>query len=308
MSAVDARSSRRGLVITAVGYQWFYNGANFIAFKVSTDALQPLLVGSMRFLIAGLLVLPFAWARRRSAPLTGLMLAHAALLGVVMLVIGQAVAMWGVHFLPAGVASVFGSSAPLFLVILAWAVFGQLPSWRQGAGVLVGFAGLALMALSSSNGGGFSFVGAAMTLVATASWALGSLLSSRLTLPRDPVVALSAQLLTAGLVLTGVVLVSGIAGDARFAAVPVAGWAAVAFLTIASTLVGYAVFLWVDAQASPTLANTYNYAAPVIALGLSALILHEPLTVTKALAGLVTLSGVALMVGAEGEKKQESSL
>ncbi len=73
-------------------------------------------------------------------------------------------------------------------------------------------------------------------------------------------------------------------------------WGALAFLIVASTLIGYAVFLTLNAKVSPTLANTFNYAAPVIALCLSALLLHEPLTMFKLVAGGMTLAGVALMI------------
>lgn len=42
--------------------------------------------------------------------------------------------------------------------------------------------------------------------------------------------------------------------------------------------------------------NTFNYAAPVIALFLSALLLHEPLTLVKLISGGIALVGVALMI------------
>ncbi|MGO7017095.1 hypothetical protein [Rhizobium leguminosarum] len=49
----------RVLVLLAVGYQWFYNGANFVAFKIGGDAVHPLLLATMRFAIAALIILPF---------------------------------------------------------------------------------------------------------------------------------------------------------------------------------------------------------------------------------------------------------
>ena len=73
-------------------------------------------------------------------------------------------------------------------------------------------------------------------------------------------------------------------------------WAALAFLIVASTLIGYAAFLSLSRGASPTLANTFNYVAPVLALLLSAWFLHEPLDWQKLVAAGITLSGVALMV------------
>jgi len=78
--------------------------------------------------------------------------------------------------------------------------------------------------------------------------------------------------------------------------VSLSAWATLAFLVVASTLIGDAVFPTLNAEVSPTLANTFNYAAPVVALCLSALLLHEPLTLFKLLSGAVAILGVALMV------------
>jgi drug/metabolite transporter (DMT)-like permease len=289
-------SRHRGWVALAVGYQWFYNGANFLAFKVAGNALHPLMVATLRFSFAALVVLPFALARWRRAPVPIRELGGAALIGVTMLVASQALAIWGTHFLPAGVAAVFGSSSPLFLALFAWVVFHQPLTGRQIAGVAIGFAGLALMGWTSATGGDFRPIGAVLALTGTAAWAAGSLLARRLALPRDPVINLATQLTSAGVVLGAIVTVSDIATATQFARVPTSAWAALAFLVVASTLIGYAVFLTLNAQVSTMLANTFNYAAPVIALCLSALLLHEPLTLVKLICGGIALVGVALMI------------
>ena len=62
-----------------------------------------------------------------------------------------------------------------------------------------------------------------------------------------------------------------------------------------STLIGYTVCLTLNSQVSTTLANTFDYAAPVIALFLSAL-LHEPLTLVKLTSGGISLLGVTQMI------------
>lgn len=288
-------SVHRGLVALAVGYQWFYNGANFLAFKVAGNTLHPLMVATLRFSVAALILLPFALTRWRRSPVSSRELEGAALIGVTMLVAGQALAIWGTHFLPAGVAAVFGSSAPLFLALFAWGVFHQPLTRRQVAGAAIGFVGLALMGWTSAAGSDFRPIGAVLALAAAAAWAAGSLLAPRLALPRDPVIGLTVQLAASGIVLGAFVTVSGIAATTHLAQVPLAAWGALTFLIVASTLIGYAVFLTLN-QASPTLANTFNYAAPVVALCLSALLLHEPLSLVKLVAGGIALMGVALMI------------
>jgi drug/metabolite transporter (DMT)-like permease len=51
-----------------------------------------------------------------------------------------------------------------------------------------------------------------------------------------------------------------------------------------------------NAQVSPTLADTFNYAAPVVALCVSALLLLEPLTLLKLVSGGVAIVGIPLMI------------
>ena len=78
-------------VLLAVGFLWVYNGVNFLAFKVGVDALPAAFLAATRFTVAGIVLLPLAVWRvladeRPDAP----SLLTAALLGIVMLVGGQA--------------------------------------------------------------------------------------------------------------------------------------------------------------------------------------------------------------------------
>ncbi|AYM65807.1 EamA family transporter [Agrobacterium fabrum] len=245
----------RILVLLPVGYQWSYNGANFVAFKIGGDAVHPLLLASMRFAIIG------------------------------------------THLLPAGVASVFGSAAPLFLALFSWIVLREPLGLWQVYGDALGFTGLVLMAWFTSHSGRFSPLGAALTLAASGCWAGGSLWARRLRLPADPIVTLVTQLVSAATVLIILARASGVADQTDLAHLPASAWWAVAFLVIANTLIGYAVFLAVIHDVSPLIANTFNYASPVVALLLlSAALLAEPLTLPKLFAAGVALSGVALMV------------
>jgi len=294
-------------VLLAVGFLWVYNGVNFLAFKVGVDALPAAFLAATRFTVAGIVLLPLAVWRvladeRPDAP----SLLTAALLGIVMLVGGQALVIWGVSYLPAGEASVFGSTPPLYLALFAWFVFRQPLDRRKLLGVCVGFLGTALLGWSSASGGSFSPKGAAAILSATACWAAGSLAATRVTLPRDPVFNLAVQLVTAGLLLTTLSWLTGEAASVRLADVPARAWAALAFLTIVSTLLGYGVFSWVNQTVSPTLANSYNYVAPVITLVLASLFLGERLNWSKAAAAAVALGGVALMVSGKASSRPEA--
>ena len=294
---MSGKGPGRGIVAAAVGYQWFYNGANYLAFKVGVAAMPPFLFSTFRFAAAALLILPLAaWRLSRGSRPTWCELAAAAMIGIIMLVGSQAVAIWGVQHIPAGVAAVFGSAAPLFIALFAWALLHEPLRGRQLAGIATGFVGLALMGWSASGSGEFRIAGVVALLGAGIAWAGGSLWAERLTMPSDPVVALAAQLVTAGIVLSLITAVRGDLAAADLASVPVKAWASLAFLVFASTLIGYAVFLWLNRAVSVSVANTFFYVAPVIAMGLAALILGEPLTWMKGVAAAVALLGVALML------------
>lgn len=107
-----------------------------------------------------------------------------------MLIGSQTTAIVGTHVLPAGVASVFGSAAPVFLALFAWGLLRELPARRQLAGIALGIVGISAMAWLSGNGAGFRPVGAILTLVASATWTAGSLVAARLRTPNAPVVGL----------------------------------------------------------------------------------------------------------------------
>lgn len=297
MAARGRSSAGSALVVLGVGYQWLYNGVNFLAFKVGGDAFHPLMLAALRFGIAAILVLPVAVSRWRRHPSSMRELAGAAVLGPVMLIGSQTLAIWGTHYLPAGIASVFGSAAPVFLAFFAWLFLREALGGRQLVGIALGLVGLVGMAYLSSSGAGFRPLGAALTLTASALWAAGSLTASRMRLPADPAIGLAAQLVPTGVLLALAVWITGIASTLHPSEVPARAWGALAFLIVASTLVGYAVFLVLNRSASPVLANSFNYAAPVIALVLSAWLLGESIGWGKAIAAGCTLAGVAMMVG-----------
>lgn len=300
MAASSRRSAKAvgpALIILGVGYQWLYNGVNFLAFKVGGDAFHPLMLAALRFGIAAILILPLAAWRWHLRPASMSELAGAALLGPVMLIGSQTLAIWGTHYLPAGVASVFGSAAPVFLALFAWMFFRELPGRPQLAGIALGLIGLAAMAWFSLSGTGFRPIGAVMTLTASALWAAGSIGASRLRLPDDPAIGMAAQLVPTGILLALTVWLTGVGASLHPSTVSLQAWGALVFLIFVSTLIGYAVFLALSRSASPILANSFNYVAPVIALVLSAWLLNEPVGWGKAVAAGVTLAGVALMVG-----------
>ena len=78
------------------------------------------------------------------------------------------------------------------------------------------------------------------------------------------------------------------------------------YLIVIITIVGFTDFYWLLRVTSASLANTFAYVSPVIAVLLGWAILHESLTITTIIAMVIILLGVALMVTKKKVPKKPS--
>jgi drug/metabolite transporter (DMT)-like permease len=151
-------------------------------------------------------------------------------------------------------------------------------------------------------GGGSGPVGyLLLNVLAAVSWALGSFLSPRIRVPRDPLVATAYETLTGGLVLA----VAGIAFTPGSELDP-ASWSArsilgLVYLILIGSVVGYTAYAWLLANAPLGQVSTYAYVNPVVAIALGVVVLDEHLTVRVVLGALLILAAVAFVVRRESE-------
>jgi len=75
------------------------------------------------------------------------------------------------------------------------------------------------------------------------------------------------------------------------------------FLTLVCTAVGYAIFYWLLGSTTPSLANTFAYIVPVIAVFLGWVILGESINSQTIIATVVISAGVAMMIISPAPKK-----
>jgi drug/metabolite transporter (DMT)-like permease len=212
------------------------------------------------------------------------------------LILAQGTMIWGVRLLPAGVAAVLASSSPLFVALFGWALFRERLSPRQLIGVFAGFAGVGLLAATEARSGGFNVLGAAAMLMGAMAWAVGSLYERRTQLPDSTIVLLATQMLTAGVLLIPVTLVTGELAAWHATRVGPSAWTALAYLVVGGSLVAIGLFTWLNRTISSVVANSFNYVSPLVAMGLAAMLLGERLTVMKLASAGIALFGVALMV------------
>lgn len=298
---------RPAAVWLALGTVYLVWGSTYLAIRVVVDTVPPLLAMSARFVTAAVLLGTilmirggFAALRVRPRELGG-----AAVVGILLVVGGNGAVAVAEQTVPSGITALLIAATPLWLVLLRTTV-GDRPRPVSLLGTAVGFLGIAaLVHPGASLGVGVQTWGLLTLVGAAMSWALGSFLSSRISIPSDAFVATTWEMLIGGLVMGAVGAATGELDDLSLAAVPDRGWVALAYLILVGSIVGYSAYVWLLHHAPISLTATYAYVNPVVAVVLGALILSEPITAGVLVGGAVVLAGVALVVSAERPRRRE---
>ena len=191
-------------------------GLCFVLIQASLPSPAPLLLAGLRALIGGgVLVVGLAlrhWrpgARRSGAEPVRRASWRAALPSkslLVLLALANATVAFGAMYLAASraeaaVASILAGGQPLILAAAGWAIFGERTSARAVAGLAIAMAGVVLVATTSS--GTTSPDGVALSLLATAAPAAGTVLMRRFGPGVDLLATTSVQFLLGGTILLG---------------------------------------------------------------------------------------------------------
>jgi drug/metabolite transporter (DMT)-like permease len=288
----------------ALGIVYVVWGSTYLAIKISLDTLPPLLSGAARFLTAALvlggvilLVRPRAFRVRRQE------LATAAAVGLLLILGGNGLVVVAEQGISSGLAALLVSTTPLWLVLLR-AVTGDRPARLTFTGVAAGFLGVCVVLLPGGGPVGGDLGHAVLVLVATLCWATGSLLATRRPMPANPFVASVVEMVAGGLAFLVLGAAVGEVGRLDLGAVSPRSWAGLAYLVVAGSIVAFSAYVWVLGKLPVSTVATYAYVNPVIALGLGALVLGEPIGGTVLAGGLVIVAAVAAVVTAEGRQRR----
>jgi drug/metabolite transporter (DMT)-like permease len=266
-------------------------GATYLAMRIGVAALPPFLFAGARFLLAGTLLLGGALALGARLPRRGRDWGVLAVVGLFMLAGGNSFVVWAEQFTPSGVASLFVVTVALWMAVFDALLPGGTArlTWRVVAGLAVGLAGTALLVVEHPRELLHADLRGPVALTwASASWAFGSVYFKRQRPDANPFVGAAVEMLAGGLVITvcGLLL-----GEARGLHLTLRGGAALGYLVVFGSIVGYSAYNYALHHASATAVGTYAYVNPAIAVLLGWLFLGEPV-------GLRTFVAMALILGA----------
>ncbi|REE97517.1 drug/metabolite transporter (DMT)-like permease [Thermomonospora umbrina] len=278
-------------------------GSTYLAIGIGIETIPPMLSGSMRFLLAALLLASFLAIRHGPGVLrvSPRRLGSAVLVGVLLLTGGNGMVAVAEQHISTGLAALLVASMPLWLVIFGTGV-GDRPPRATLVGVITGFAGVALLSVLPGDGGASgSVLGVAVILFATFSWALGSFLAGRLPMPANSFTTSVYEMAAGGLALLAVGFGRGETLDVG--QISGRSWFALAYLVVFGSLLAFTSYAWLLGNAPMSIVGTYAYVNPVVAVLLGALILNEKVTWETLLGGLIIVFGVGIVVTTESRRR-----
>jgi drug/metabolite transporter (DMT)-like permease len=278
-------------------------GSTYFGIALAVETMPPFLMASIRFALAGLILIAFDLLRHpeaRGMP-TRRQLVDSFIVGALLLGIGNGFVVFGQSLqVPSGVAAILIAMMPLWFALLGWLYLRErLPRLVVGA-IAVGFAGTALLIWPAGDGANrFDPLGILILLLAPLGWAHGSIYSQRRAkLPSSPWTASGLQMLAgAAVTLLEALLINE---PARFhpEQISASSLLGLVYLIFIGSMLAFTSYAWLLRNAPLSLVGTYAYVNPIVAVALGMLFLNETLSLRTIIASAIIVVAVAIIVSA----------
>jgi drug/metabolite transporter (DMT)-like permease len=274
------------LSLLAVYVIW---SSTYLAIHVAVTELPPLLMASLRYEAAGLVMLLIA-LRRGSAWPSARDWLRVLPIGALLFLGGNGFVALAQQSVTSGGAAVVCAMMPLWVGVLG-AISGERPTRREWLSLVLGFVGVAVLMGGPSLAGEPLHV--AVLIAAPMCWAMGSILARRLpgSIGRDPILLPAMQMTTGGAVLAAA---GGALGERLPAHASATAWLSVAYLCVFGSLVAFTAYSWLLRNARPVVATSYAYVNPILAVLIGAVLSGEPIGATTVIANALIVLAVFL--------------
>jgi drug/metabolite transporter (DMT)-like permease len=290
------------LLMFCVIFCW---SSNIIAGKEALRSFGPIALAQIRVLLAALLfaLLFLASGKLRRLKLTPRDWGIVAAMAATGVALNQLTFIGGMARTNVTHTGLIVALGPVTVLAMAVAVkLEPLTAWKLG-GMLIAFAGVAVLALEKSSGRNSAHASGDLIMLASVIvFSIYTILMKGMANRHD---GLTLNTLTFGM---GALMMLPLGlrpllGTA-WRSIDFNAWAGLAFLVVFGSVVSYLLFAYVLTELTASRVAAFNYLQPVIASGLGFIILSERLTLKALLGGALILAGVYLT---ERENESESS-
>ena len=265
-------------------------GSTFFFIEKALHAFPPFVLGSIRFIIAGSLLMLYCWMKGYKIYIKKAV-KDAALVGFLLLFIDMAAIIWSEQFISSAIVSILSAATAIWFIIL------DKPKWKENfssiptlLGLILGFLGVVMLFAEQifgpeANAGNSDKKLTAMIVMTlgTIGWTVGSLISkysknsekkklNDSDAPHEPeedlnvMVKTAWQMVVAGTAFTTVALLNGEYRDFEFSAVPTEYWGAMIYLALMGSILAFSCYIFLLQVRPATEVSTYAYVNPIVAL------------------------------------------
>lgn len=201
----------------------------------------------------------------------------------------------GLRYTSVSHASVIVGMGPIYTLILAVLFKLEAATWRKAMGMVIAFAGIAVMASEKGiSTHSPSILGDAITMTGSIGFAMYMVLGKRFGGRYDALTMTAFSHYAGGLIVLPVAIYRAMllgSGD-HWRTVAWTGWAALFYMVIFSSAVAYVFYFWVLRYLEASQLSAFTYLLPVVATVLGILWLGEKGSWGQVLGGVLALSGV----------------
>lgn len=289
------------LIVLAFATVYIVWGSTYFFIQMAIHGMPAMIMGAMRYIIAGLLVLGWCalkgdkiWVKRD--------VINSAITGLILLGVGNGIVIWVEQALPSAMVAIMVSANPIWFVIL------DKRNWRENltstatvVGLIIGFAGVILLfgeQVANALGGpqdSAKVWGVALLIIGPIGWSAGSLYSKYNSSSSPAGVNTGWQMLIAGLAFLPAAALHHEFTGFDITSVPLQAWLAVAYLIVFGSIAAFTAYVWLLQVRPATQVSTHSYVNPVIAVLLGVLFAQEHISWLQ-ISGLVIILMSVLLI------------
>ncbi len=271
-------------------------GSSFLFMRIATVEFGPLPTAALRVGIAALFLLPIVWARGL-LPVLGQHWKKIFFIGLLNSGIPFACFTFALLTITTGLSAILNATVPMFGALIAWAWLKDRPTPSRVLGLLIGFAGVALLAWDKASfkpdASGVAPGWAVLAcLLACICYGISASFTKRYLSGLPPLVTAAGS-------QTGATL--GLALPAIWfwpAQMPsTTAWLALLAVGVVCTGVAYILFFRLIETAGPARALAVTFVVPVFAVLYGTVLLHETVSLWMMLCAGIIICGTALSIG-----------
>jgi drug/metabolite transporter (DMT)-like permease len=282
--------------LAAYAATWVIWGSTYLAIRLAVQVVPPFMLAGVRSVIAGAILVGWALLRGEARPRRAQVTA-ALVTGALFFLVGHGGLFWAEQRVASGPAALMIATEHFWMLIAGLAVGQVIVARRAWIGVAIGLAGVALLTLGGSARGGVDAVGAAVLLVSSAAWGVGTLYFTGARKPHSQPYAAGIPLLGGGVLLLALSAATGEPTGFDVRGVTPLAIGALLYLVLFGSVVAFTAYSWLVEREGPSRALSFTYVNPLVAVLLGAVFAHEPLTPRIAVAAAAIVAAVVLIVG-----------